>query len=175
MPERTIDKHPTILKDKATGNHALDSYAYARWPHLFAALALKYSVPPDMLLTLLFLWDRTVGTGDDCGDCAMSQIPVRARAATKWLAAFVAADFFSCMKAIPGGADQRGSFYEYKNPSTNEWDEFFRRAEILQRFGNWDAVPADRFALHFRDIKNPQGESLAFLEFINLLGKGQTK
>ena len=124
-------KHRTTLRDKATGNHAIDSYAYSQMPHLFFVLSNTYSVPPSLLLTLFFLWDRTVGGGSDCGDVALSQIPVRRQDKVKWLAAFEAADFFEVEKPKVGGAQQRGTFYVYKNPTADEWDEFFRRAEIL--------------------------------------------
>src|SRR5208282_4589469 len=135
--------HPTYLKNKATGNHALDAYAYGPWPHLFTRLACTYKPPAEMLLTLLYLWDRTVGTGNDCGDCALSQIPVHHRHRNKWLAAFIAAGFFECVKTKPGGKSkkQEGSFYVYKNPSANQWDAFFRAASVVVHYKGWDTAP----------------------------------
>ncbi len=147
-------KHPTYLREKATGNHALDAYAYGPSPHLFNRLALQYRTPASLLMTVTFLWDRTVGAGDDCGDCALSQIPVRRQEKVKWLAALVAANFFKCERAKSGGANQRGSFYVYENPSADEWDEFFRRAGILKRFSKWDAVQAEQFSRLFADIRS---------------------
>ncbi len=168
----TGGKHPTILKDKATGNHALDAYAYVRWPHLFNVLALKYDVPPSLLLTLLFLWDRTVGTGNDFGDVALSQIPVRRQEKVKWLAAFVAANFFERQKSKSGGRTQEGSFYVYNNPSADEWDEFFRRSEFLRRFPKWDAVSAESFARLSADVRDGRKGSAAatFALFDQLTG-----
>jgi len=162
--------HRTTLHEKATGNHALDAYAYGPWPHLFSVLARKYNVPDAMLLTLLFLWDMTVGTGDDCGDAALTQIPIRARDRLKWLAAFVAAGFFKCEKATPGGADQRGSFYEYTNPTADDWDEFFRRAAAAYKFPGWDAVSTEQFATIFEDIRYEMAdERLAKIAFMEIL------
>ncbi len=138
--------HPIYLKTKATGNHALDAYAYGRWPHLFTLLACKYNPPPEMILVLLYLWDKTVGSGDDCGDCALSQIPVHHRYRSKWLAAFVAVGFFDCEKHKTGGKSQRSNFYHYKNPTATDWDKFFQAAAMVKNFGNWDLVPTKEFA-----------------------------
>lgn len=176
MSKRADKPHPVFLKEKATGNHALDSYAYGRWPHLFNVLALKYPVPPEMLLTLLFLWDRTVGDGDDAGDCARTQIPVRARHRDKWLSAFVAGGFFSCEKSESGGSAkrQRGSFFIYKNPTADQWDQFFWRASILSRFEHWDDVLPNKFAALFEDITEPRAGGVMWALW-ELIGKGQQR
>jgi hypothetical protein len=167
-------KHPTILRDHATGNNAIDSYAYSRMPHLFFVLANTYDVPPSLLLTLFFLWDRTIGNDAEaeCGDIALSQIPVRRQEKVKWLAAFESANFFAVTKPKIGGAQHRGTFYEYKNPTADEWDEFFRRSEILQRFEGWDKVSKEKFGQHFADIRSGQpSRPLYFL--LDMLGRGQ--
>jgi hypothetical protein len=142
-------KRFTLLRDKATGNNALDADAYGPMPHLFFNLAVEYKVPSDFLLTLLFLWDRTVGTGDDCGDCALSQIPVRPRDKSRWLAALVAAGFWDCKKAKSGGKNQRGSFHIYKNPPVEAWESLFQAAGIAQHLANRDAVSPERFGKVF--------------------------
>lgn len=170
MPKPTAGKHPTFLKEKATGNHALDAYAYGPWPHLFNRLALEYEPPESLMLTLLFLWDRTVGSGEGCGDCALSQIHVRDREKAKWLAAFVASNFFECVKAKSGGTKQSGSFYAYNNPTADEWDEFFRRAGILKKAANWDKIRPEKFGKLFADIrgegKKASAVGWAFLELL---------
>lgn len=178
MTNPTGDKsiHRVTLRDKSTNNHALDSYAYGRMPHLFFVLANKYDVPPELLLTVFFLWDRTVGADDSgCGDCALSQIPLRRQDKVKWLDALVAANFFTCSKAKSGGAQQSGSFYAYENPTADEWDEFFRRAEILDRFPKWDKVTTEKFGKLFSDIRNEKRERAPMFAVAELLGKGQQK
>jgi hypothetical protein len=35
MTNPTGGKHRVTLRDKATGNHAIDSYAYSQMPHLY--------------------------------------------------------------------------------------------------------------------------------------------
>ena len=97
------------LTDKATGCPVLDEEAYGRWPHLFSNLARRYRVPDHFLLTLLFLWDQTMGSQNaPCGHVALSQIPVREREARKWLAALVKVGFFNVIPAKLG--DKRGSY-----------------------------------------------------------------
>jgi hypothetical protein len=170
--------HRVTLRDKATTNHALDSYAYGRMPHLFFVLANKYDVPPSLLLAVFFLWDRTVGTDDSgCGDCALTQIPLRRQEKVKWLEALVAANFFERVKSKSGGANQSGSFYAYQNPTADEWDEFFRRAEILQRFPNWDGAKTEKFGQLFSDIRSDDRLSsrAAYFAFLELLGRGQQR
>lgn len=147
MNNPTGDKTWVTLRDKATGNHALDQDAYGPVPHLLFNLAVKYTVPDEFLLTVLFLWDRTVGTGDDCGNCALSQIPVRARDKTRWLAALVECGFWECRKA--SNRDHVGSFYEYKNPTAAEWERFFKVASITRKFSNMDGISPARFGQVF--------------------------
>ena len=162
-------KHPVILREKATGNRALDSHGYSRVPHLFFVLANKYDVPPSLLLTLLSLWDRTVGTdaATEMGDCALSQIPVKnERDKLKWLAAFEAAGFFSVTKPKSGGAKQQSTLYEYKNPLADDWDEFFRRAGILARFENWEKVSKEKFGQLFADISSSARRSFSIADMI---------
>jgi hypothetical protein len=170
-------KHPVILREKATGNHAIDSYGYGRMPHLFFVLFNDYypDVPITLLLTLFFLWDKTVGTDAtiEMGDCALSQIPVRRQEKVKWLAALVSAGFFTAKKPQSlGGANQYSTLYEYKNPTSDEWDEFFRRAEILGRFPNWDAVSKEEFGKHFADIRSAARRSFSFSDMV---GRGMKK
>jgi hypothetical protein len=170
-------KHRTTLREKATGNHAIDSYAFSRMPHLFFVLASeKYypKVPVSLLLTLFFLWDRTVGDDAvaECGDIALSQIPVRRQEKVKWLAAFEAAGFFERKKPKSGGANHESTWYAYSNPTADEWDEFFRRAEILVRFENWDKVSKEEFSQHFADIRSGQ-QRRPYYALLDMLGRGQ--
>jgi len=146
-------------------------------PHLFFVLFNDYypDVPITLLLTLFFLWDKTVGTDAtiEMGDCALSQIPVRRQEKVKWLTALVSAGFFTAKKPQSlGGANQDSTLYEYKNPTSDEWDEFFRRAEILGRFPNWDAVSKEEFGKHFADIRSPARRSFSFSDMI---GRGMKK
>jgi hypothetical protein len=169
MTKPTGGKHPVILRDKATNNHAIDSYGYGRVPHLFFVLANQYpDVPVTFLLTLFFLWDKTVGTDavTETGDCALSQIPVRRQEKVKWLAALVVAGFFTAQKPKSGGANQDSTLYEYKNPTADEWDVFFHRAEIVGRFPNWDSVSKEEFSKHFADVRNHARRSFAIPEMI---------
>jgi hypothetical protein len=159
-------KQPRFLKEKATGNHALDSYAYSRWPHLFNVLALKYNVPDSFILTLLFLWDRTVGSGEEeAGDCALSQIPVNPRWKKKWIAALVAAGFFTCTREESGGRNQRGAFYVYNNPPAEAWAKFFFSAGNLCSHPRavagipWNKLPTERFARLFCGLHKPEDPS----------------
>jgi hypothetical protein len=137
------------LRASATGNHALDESAYGPTPHLFFNLAVKYPVPAEMLLTVLFLWDRTVGRDAErhsaAGDCALSQIPVRERNRNRWLAALIACEFWEREKAKSGGRHQSGSYYEYKNPTAKEWETFFEFASISRNVAGFDAITPERF------------------------------
>jgi len=153
-----VTKHSSddfvVLRERSTGNHALDKDAYGPMPHLFFNLALKYPVPPDFLLTVFFLWDKTVGQDADrdiaAGDCALSQIPVRPRARNRWLAALAAAGFWTVKKAKSGGANQRGSFYIYENPTAAEWGVLFKAASMVQHFRGWDrSTTPERFGKVF--------------------------
>lgn len=140
----SIADQPQILKS-----------GFARWPHLFCRLAQRYDVPSDMLLTLLFLWDATVGANvEGMDDVARSQIPVRKQTRTKWLAALEAAHFFDKVKAKSGGANQTGSFWAYVFEVTEEeWEEFFWTASVLyKRTDNWDKVSTANFAKWFENI-----------------------
>jgi hypothetical protein len=132
-------------------------------------LVNKNDVPPSLLLTLYFLWDRTVGNDAEaaCGDLALSQIPVKnERDKVKWLAAFEASGFFEVEKPKSGGAKQRGTFYVYKNPTVDEWDEFFRRAEILQRYEKWEKVSKEKFCQLFADIRAAARRSFSMADMI---------
>jgi hypothetical protein len=162
-------KQPRFLKEKATGNHALDAYAYGRWPHLFNALATEYPVPDSFMVTLLFLWDRTVGSGEEAaGDCAMSQIPVNERWRSKWIAALVASGFFTIAReADLGGRNQRGAFYVYNNPPAEAWAKFFWLASTLCSEAGfnpklpWNALPPARFAAMFTGLHKPDEDATA--------------
>ena len=143
-----------VLREKSTGNHALDKDAYGPMPHLFFNLALKYPVTSDFLLTVFFLWDKTVGQDPDrdmaSGDCALSQIPVHPRTRNRWLAALVAAGFWSVQKTKAGGANQKGSFYTYENPTAAEWEVLFEAASMVHNFKGWDrGTSTERFAKSF--------------------------
>ena len=178
MAKTPTDKHTNTLRDKSTGNLAMDAYAYGPWPHLFNVLTNKYAVPPSFFITLNFLWDRTVGSKDTpCGDIALSQIPGRRQEKVKWLAALVSARFFERVKTQPGGKDQEGSFYAYDVKVTaDEWDEFFKRAAMLASFPKWDEVKGEVFSRLFADVRDPAGP--ARVHFDNLfawLSKGKQK
>ncbi len=160
-PTAKSKHYVTLTGDNATGNHAIDSYAYGPFPHLFTRLAVEYRPPADMLLTLLFLWDRTVGRDelrdDAMGDIALSQIPVQPRCKLRWLEAFVAAGFWERTTAARGGKQHKGSVYVYKNPTTEEWDKFFEAAAMAQHFDwNVETVPPKRWARLFAHIRDNQ-------------------
>src|SRR4051812_22130431 len=136
---------PKLTKDKATGIPILDEYAYGRWPHAFMVWATRHDVPEHFLITLLYLWDATVGSGDDCcGDLAISQVRGRERTIRKWLAAFCAAGFFEEKKRNPG--DKKGSMFVYNQNTTPEaWERMFKAAGLAQHFGNWDEMSPEKF------------------------------
>jgi hypothetical protein len=143
----------------ATDNHAIDKDAFGCVPHLFFNLAVHYTVPHEFLLTVLFLWDKTVGQDRDVpiGDCALSQIPVRPRARSRWLAALVAAGFWDCKKATSGGAHQKGSLYEYKNPTAESWERLFQAVSISRNFDGFDDVSPARFGKLFARVAERHG------------------
>jgi hypothetical protein len=145
----------------ATGNHAIDRDAWASVPHLFFNLAVRYPVPPEFFLTVLFLWDKTVGQDREApaGDCALSQIPVRPRDRARWLAALVTAGFWDCDKATPGGANQRGSFYEYKNPPAEAWERLFKAASLSRNMDGFDDITPARFGRMFARAVNEPGDN----------------
>jgi len=122
-----------LLKDRATGNHAIDREAYGMFPHLFCHLAIAYPVPAELFLTIVFLWDRTVGADVTMPDgrCALSQIPVRERNKRRWLAALIAVGFWDCREKS-GMGDKMGSLYEYRNPTAEEWETFFKVASLTR-------------------------------------------
>jgi hypothetical protein len=134
------------LREKATGNHAIDRDAYGRMPHLFFNLSVVYPVPADLLLTIFFLWDKTVGEDFDApiGRCAQSQIPVRQRNLRRWLAALTQAGFWECREKS-GLGDKKGSLYSYKNPTAEEWETFFRSASMSQNIPGVDDVEPEIF------------------------------
>lgn len=150
MPNDTKDKQqrkPTLYGNQATGVPVLDEMAYGCWPHLFTRLAIKYDVPAHFLITLLYLWEATVGADRDapCGYLARKQIPVRARESRKWLAAFCAAGFFTERRAKLG--DKTGTFYEYKSATTaKEWEGLFAAAGVFSKLPDWDQLTAERFS-----------------------------
>jgi hypothetical protein len=141
-------RKPTLYGAQATGMPVLDNMAYGCWPHLFTPLALEYDVPPHFLITLLFLWEATVGADRDapCGNLALTQIPVRVRESRKWLAAFVAAGFFTVRPAKLG--DKTGSFYEYRSATTaKEWEGFFAAVDVIFKFpGDMDKLSPAAFS-----------------------------
>jgi hypothetical protein len=139
----------SLKGDKATGNKAINRDAYGRMPHLFFNLAVEYGVPDELFLTILFLWDKTVGANcdDPSGHCSMTQIPVRERNARRWLAALVMCGFWDCKKS--GLGDKKGSFYEYRNPSAEEWETFFRTASVLRDMAGFDNIRPEHFARIF--------------------------
>jgi hypothetical protein len=141
----TVLKSWDTLREKATGNYAIDRDAYVMVPHLLFNLAVAYTVPDELILTVLFLWDKTVGEDIDVpiGNCALSQIPVRERNARRWLAALVAVGFWNCKKS--GYGDAKGSLYEYKNPTAEEWEDFFRAASVSRNFAGFDDIDPKRF------------------------------
>ena len=151
---------PKLTKDKATGIPIVDEFAFAMWPHAFTIYARRYDVPDHFLITLLYLWDATVGSGDACGDLAIGQIPVRERTVRKWLAAFCAVGFFEEQKRKPG--EKRGSFFAYqKNTSPEAWEKLFKVAGLAQYFGNWDEMTPERFG---KFIARAAGADVPFSE-----------
>jgi hypothetical protein len=161
MTTPSAGKTWVTLRDKATGNHALDKDAFACVPHLFFNLAVRYPVPPEFFLTVLFLWDKTIGQDreDPCGDCADSQIPVRKPNRTRWLAALVAVGFWERKKPKLGGANQRGSFYDYKNPPADAWERMFKAASLSRNFPGLDGISKERFATMFARAVNAPTEN----------------
>jgi hypothetical protein len=137
---------PVLTGDKATGVPVLDEMAFGRWPHLFTVLAVKYKVPDHFLITLLFLWEATMGkSASGSGDLAIPQIPVRERTARKWLAALCAAGFFEKDEVEPG--DTTGATFAYNvNTTPKAWHKFFAAAAMASYFPNWDAVSPKEFA-----------------------------
>lgn len=150
MSDRPLWKSfpPPVLKE-ATHIAALDALAWGRWPHLFTVLAREYKVPTEFFITLIFLWDATVGSkSSPSGKLALSQIPGRERTVGKWLAALEAAEFFTVEKAGPH--DHEGSTYTYNEETTAEsWEAFFEKAEWLDPFPSWDKADRKKFAALF--------------------------
>jgi len=132
--------------EKATGIPVLDAMAYGRWPHLFSYLALKHEVPDHFLITLLYLWDGTMGSAHaPNGNVALAQIPVREREARKWLAAFCAVGFFE--KDAAEWGDRKGSMFTYNEDTRpQEWEKLFAWAGAVKNLRNWDKVGPERFA-----------------------------
>ena len=129
----------------------VDVGGFVFWPHYFTRWAQKYKPPDHFLLTLLFLWDATVGEvgkGKGArGRLALSQIPVRERDSTKWLAAFEACGFFTVVKAGP--RDLKGSLYEYKlDADPCDWEALFEWAAWITEATSprsWDKVSPTAF------------------------------
>ena len=143
-----------VLRERSTGNHALDKDAYGPVPHLLFNLALKYPVPHEFFVTVLFLWDKTVGQDPERdtaeGDCALSQIPVRERDKKRWLAALIAAGFWEiCCPAKSGGTHQHSATYAYLNPTAAEWDSLFKAVSMSRNIAGKDYVSPERFGKMF--------------------------
>jgi hypothetical protein len=142
------NQRPTLYGLQSTGIPVLDAAAFGCWPHLFTQLAVKYDVPAHLQITLLYLWEATVGADRDapCGNLALTQIPVRVRESRKWLAAFVAAGFFTVRPAKLG--DKTGSFYEYRSTTTaKEWEGFFAAADLIYKLpGDIDKLSPAAFS-----------------------------
>jgi hypothetical protein len=147
----SVLKNWDLLRDKATtDNHAINRDAYGMMPHLFFNLAVAYPVPAELLLTIFFLWDKTVGTDIDAptGRCSQSQIPVRQRNLRRWLAALTQAGFWECREKS-GLGDKKGSLYAYKNPSAEDWETFFRVAHVSQDIAGVEDVEPEIFGRMF--------------------------
>jgi hypothetical protein len=144
-------KRIALTGSAATSNLVLNKSAWGKFPHFFTYLLRKYPVPHHFLLTLLFLWDATVGSSDSpIGQISLSQIPVRNRERNKWLAAFVAVGFWEVVKAKPSDGGKSGSMYVYNESTTPEaWETFFMAASRAQHFPGWDDVSTEQFAQMF--------------------------
>jgi len=123
-------------------------------------LARDYEVSLDLLVTLVYLWDATVGSArhkerpagsNPQGRIAASQIPVRHHYRNKWLHALLASGFFKRVEKA-GPAEKKGSLYEYENETTpEEWKAFFAKAGFVTALkGDLDDVSTARFASSFR-------------------------
>ena len=151
---KTSSGNWVTLREKATGNHALDKDAYGPVPHLLFNLAVKYKVPDEFFLTVLFLWDKTVGQDPDremaMGDCALSQIPVRDRDKKRWLAALLAVGFWKIGRpARSGGPNQHSASYEYLNPAAEEWESLFKVVSTARNIAGKDNITPERFGTMF--------------------------
>ena len=134
MPTTSSSDKP---KTKIERIKALALY-WSPWPHEFNRLMMKYQISHSFLVTLLYLWQATVGSGDDtCGHLALTQIPVRRKHAEKWLTALCKSGLFKVDKAKLG--DQTGSFYEYREDATlKEWERLFYVLAQLELLGGLD-------------------------------------
>lgn len=138
---------PLISTEKSTGIRVLDEEGFGMWPHLFTTLFLRYRPPEHFLISLLYLWEATVGhdKNDPAGHLAFSQIPVREREAYKWVAAFCAIGFFTVTK--PKQGEKKGSFYEYNvDTAPGQWEALFAAAAALASLPCWDEVSPERFS-----------------------------
>jgi hypothetical protein len=152
-----------LTGDKATGIAAVDEIGFSRWPHLFNVLAERYPVPDHLLITLLWLWNGTVGrNAAGSGDLAVAQVPVRERNVRKWLKALCAVGFFETDGVEPG--DRTGATFTYKkDTSPDAWRQFFEAAAFYNHFPNWDAVSPERFAAVFARAFGKQSPPAATL------------
>ena len=151
-------KFGCVLRDeKATRIPVLDAQAYGRWPHLFSNLAREHDAPADLIITLLYLWDGTMGSANaPGGDVSISQIPVRTREKRKWLAALCAAGLFERVSGPAGST--RGDAYYYDEQATPEkWDEFFQLAARSKQFDH-DQVSVKVFARNFACLRLTEDE-----------------
>ena len=147
---KTVLKKWDTLKEKATPNELINRDAYGMVPHRLFNLARVYPVPEDFLLTVLFLWDKTVGDDIDapCGRCSLTEIPVRQRNARRWLAALTAVGFWECREKS-GNGDKVGSLYEYKNPSADQWEQLFCAVSMSRLISGADDISPVRFGKMF--------------------------
>lgn len=148
------------------------------WPHDFNRLMMKYQISHSFLVTLIYLWQATVGSGDDtCGYLALRQIPVRRKHAEKWLAALCESGLFTVEKAKLGSQD--GSRYEYREDATmKDWETLFHRlAEIEKLGGLEDKFRVEKFgkmvANTFKQAEDDyvQADDVAKRNFLQRRGK----
>ena len=155
------EEPPQLVGSLAANNQAITSKGFTMWPHLFTVLAREHAVSKDFLVTLLYLWDATVGSiqhrerpkdANPQGRISLSQIPVRHHQRDKWLLALIASGFFRRIDKA-GPSDKKGSLYEYENETTpEEWRAFFAKAGFCEEWSgdSLDDMPAARFAFMFR-------------------------
>jgi hypothetical protein len=140
-----VPKQETDTKPTRTGVEILDCNNWGMWPHAFTFYAARYKVPSDFLITLLYLWDGTMGSGHrPSGSIGVLQIPVRERDARKWLTALVAVGFFE--KETAGWKDKAGSKYTYVETTWRQWEIFFKWAGWVALWPGRDKVSTEQFA-----------------------------
>ena len=125
-----------------------DGFYWIPWPHEFNRLMRAYpKVPHSFWITLMHVWGATVGSVDgQSGLLAISQIPVRAKDARKWIErALTVAGFFR--RKVAGQGDKEGSaFYVGEPKGRAEWEAFLESLSWVVEFnGLGTKVTTKRF------------------------------